>query len=139
MSDFNKVFLIGNLAADPEMKDISSTRKVTNFTIASNRRWTGPEGQPGEEVSFIDCCAFGKTAETINQYFSKGRKIFVEGRLKQDKWTDKETGKAQSKIRVVVENFNFMDSKKSEACGASVETIPASAGNDEIDAEFDAL
>ena len=139
MADLNRVFLIGNLVADPEMRDISSTRKVTNFTIASNRRWTGPEGQPGEEVSFIDCSAFGKTAETIDKYFFKGRKIFVEGRLKQEKWNDKETNKAQSKIRVIVENFTFMDSKKTEACGASVDTIPASAGNDEIDAEFEAL
>ena len=127
MSDYNKVLIIGNMVQDPEMKDISSTRKVTNFTVAVNRKWKGPEGEEGGEVSYIDCAAFGNTAEAINKYFSKGRRIFVEGRLKQDKWEDKETKKMQSRIRVVVDSFNFMDSKKTE----TADSIPASAGNDE--------
>jgi len=131
MADFNKAYLIGNMVSDPEMKDISSTRKVTNFTIAINRKWTGPNGEEGSEVSYIDCSAFGKTAEIINTYFCKGRRIMVIGRLKQEKWEDKETHKKQSKIRVVVEDFQFMDSKKVEAVTAG--TIPASAGNDEPD------
>ncbi len=125
MSDFNKVYLVGNLVKDPEMKEIGSSNKVTNFTIASNRNWTGPEGQKMEEVSFIDCVSYGKRAETINTYFSKGRKILIEGRIKQDKWTDKETKKMQSRIRVVVESFHFMDSKKEETTTACV---PAEAG-----------
>ena len=135
MSDFNKTILIGNLVQDPESRDIGSNRKVTNFTIALNRKWTGPTGEEGEEVSYIDCAAFGKTGETINTYFTKGRRIFVEGRLKQEKWEDKETKKTCSKIRVVVENFQFMDRKKTEA----VETIPATAGNEITDDDFDAI
>jgi single-strand DNA-binding protein len=128
MSDFNRVYLVGNLVKDPEMKNIGSSNKVTNFTIASNRNWTGPEGQKMEEVSFIDCVAYGKRGETINTYFSKGRKILLEGRMKQEKWTDKDTQKTQSRLRVIVEQFHFMDSKKSEAAGSCV---PAEAGGDD--------
>jgi len=129
MSDFNKVYLVGNMVKDPEMKDIGSSNKVTNFTIASNRHWTGPEGQKNEEVSFLDCSAYGKRAEVINTYFSKGRKILIEGRLKQEKWTDKDTQKSQSRIRVIVESFHFMDSKKETECSATT-CIPAEAGNE---------
>ena len=133
MSDLNRIYLVGNLVKDPEMKDIGTGgNKVTNFTIASNRSWTGPEGQKTEEVSFLDCVAYGKRAETINTYFSKGRKILIDGRLKQEKWTDKDTQKMQSRIRVVVESFHFMDSKKAdETCPAS-ESIPAAAGNETV-------
>ncbi len=115
---------MGNLVRDPEMKNLNGDNKVVNFTVAINRQWTGPEGQKGEEVSYIDCSAFGKRAEIIDKYFSKGRKIFVEGRLKQDKWEDKTTHKMQSKIMVVVENFHFVDSKRD-----ITETIPEVAGN----------
>ena len=129
MSDLNRVYLVGNLVKDPEMKDIGSSNKVTNFTIASNRHWTGPEGQKNEEVSFIDCSAYGKRAETINTYLSKGRKILVDGRIKQEKWTDKETKKAQSRIRVIVESFHFMDSKK-DGESSSGACVPAEAGGE---------
>jgi single-strand DNA-binding protein len=145
MADFNRVYVIGNLVKDPEMKDISSTRKVTNFTVAVNRKWKGSEGEEGSEVSYLDCAAYGKKAEIIDQYFSKGRRIFVEGRLKQDKWEDKETKKTHSKIRIVVENFHFMDSKKQEAVTSKSPAIPASAGNDApddmptFDDDFDAI
>ncbi len=127
MVDFNKTMLIGNLVQDPEVKNMGNNRKVTNFTIAINRTWKGPQGEEGSEVSYIDCSAFGKTGEAISTYLSKGRRIFIEGRLKQDKWKDKETQKNQSKIKIIVENFHFMDSKKTIEV---VETIPAVAGND---------
>ena len=131
MSDLNRVYMVGNLVKDPEMKDIGTGgNKVTNFTIASNRHWTGPEGQKNEEVSFIDCCAFGKRAEAINTYFSKGRKILIDGRIKQEKWIDKDTQKSQSRIRVIVESFHFMDSKKDGCCGSEAPCIPAEAGNE---------
>ena len=141
MRDYNKVILMGNFAQDPEFKDFGNGRQVSNFVVAVNRKWTGPEGQEASEVSFIDCEIWGKQAKTISDYFSKGRPIFLEGRLRQDKWTDKETQKKQSRIRVVVESFSFIDSKK-DVDG----TIPAIAGNscfpDDIldsDSDFDAL
>jgi len=138
MSDVNRVFLIGNLVQDPELKDIGNGNKVVNFVIASNRRWTGAEGEKAEEVSFIDCVSYGKRAETIEKYLSKGRKVFIEGRLKQEKWTDKETKKMQSRIRVIVESFNFMDSKKEECTATSC--VPAEAGGEDTQTDdFDVL
>ncbi len=125
MSDLNRVYLMGNLAQEPELKDIGSSNKVVNFVVAINRKWKGPEGQEAEEVSYLDCIAYGKRAETIDKYFSKGRKIMLEGRLKQEKWEDKATKKMQSRIRVIVENFHFVDSKKD-----ATEAIPAVAGNE---------
>jgi single-strand DNA-binding protein len=124
MANFNKVILMGNMVQDPELKNIGTNGKVVDFTIAVNREWKGPEGQEGHEVSYIDCAAFNKKAEVIEKYFSKGRAIFVEGRLKQDTWEDKTTKEKRSKLRVVVENFHFIDSKK------EAETVPAVAGND---------
>ena len=141
MSDFNKMYLMGNLVQDPELINIGSSNKVVKFTVAVNRQWTGPEGEESKEVSYIDCVAYGKRAEVIDRYFSKGRKILVDGRLKQEKWEDKITKKMQSRIRVVVENFHFVDSKKDV-----VETIPAVAGNEDTgdsssiaDEDFDVL
>ena len=107
MSDVNKVFLIGNLVQDPDLKDIGNGNKVTNFVVASNRHWTGPEGEKAEEVSFLDCVSYGKRAEAIEKYFFKGRKIFIEGRLKQEKWTDKETKKMQKSA-----SYNTKNSRK---------------------------
>ncbi len=124
MSDFNRTYLVGNFAADPELKDIGNSNKVVNFTVATNRSWKGSQGEEAKEVSFIDCVAYGNRAEAITKYFKKGRKILIEGRLKQEKWTDKETQKMQSRIRVVVESFHFMDKK--ETTEASAATASAS-------------
>ena len=135
MRDYNRVILMGNLSQDPELKTTAANKTVTNFTVATNRSWIGPEGQEASEVSFIDCEVWGKQAQTIKDYFHKGRPIFVEGRLKQETWVNKETQKKQSRLRVVVESFNFIDSKKSE------DSIPACAGNTSsiTDEDFDAL
>ena len=142
MRDYNKVILMGNLVQDPELKEFNGGKKqVTNFVVAVNRTWTGPEGQEANEVAFIDCEIWGKLAKTVANHFFKGRPIFLEGRLKQEKWLDTTTQKKQSRLRVVVESFNFIDSKKS-----SENIIPTVAGNSECyekanvpDSEFDAL
>jgi single-strand DNA-binding protein len=140
MRTFNKVILMGNLARDPEYKSFESGKQCVNFPVAVNRKWTGPEGQEGEETSFIACQAWGGQAKTISDYFSKGRPIFIEGHLKQDKW--EKDGQKKSRIRVMVDNFQFIDSKKTET-----EAIPAATGgsnSDEddyymTDSDFDAL
>jgi len=135
MRDYNKVILMGNLAQDPELKTTQYGKIVANFTIAVNRKWVGPEGQDSGEVSFIDCEIWGKQAQVVKDYFSKGRPIFLEGRLKQETWTNKDTNKKQSRLRVVVDSFNFVDSRK------SADSIPAcaGAGSDITDDDFDAL
>jgi single-strand DNA-binding protein len=106
----NKVFLMGNLTRDVELKYTPSDQPVANIGIAVSRRYRTREGEDREETTFVDCEAWGRTAEVMNQYLAKGRPVFVEGRLKLDQWEDRETGKSRSKLRVVVENFQFVDS-----------------------------
>ena len=83
------------------------------------------DGEDREETTFVDCEAWGRTAEVMNQYLSKGRPVFVEGRLKFDQWEDRETGKKRSKLKVVVENFQFVDSAGG---GGNRASQPAPAG-----------
>ena len=114
MAGYNKVILMGNLTRDPALKTLPSQTVVCDFSLAVNRRWKNMEGQTHEEVLFIDCCAFGKQGETLATYLRKGRPVHVEGRLKLDRWEDKE-GRRQSKIRVIVEQFRFVGSAQAQA------------------------
>ncbi|RMH26501.1 MAG: single-stranded DNA-binding protein [Planctomycetota bacterium] len=106
---FNKVFLMGNLTRDVELRQIGDGQAVANLGIAINRRFRTKSGENREEVTFIDCEAWGRTAEVMNQYLAKGRPVFIEGRLKLDQWQDRD-GSNRSKLKVVVENFQFVDS-----------------------------
>lgn len=109
MPNLNRVFLMGNLTRDVELKSIPSGQQVANLGLAINRRWRDQNGQDREEVTYVDCEAWGKTAETMAKYLAKGRPVFIEGRLKLDQW-EKE-GQKFSKLRIVVEEFQFIDSK----------------------------
>jgi single-strand DNA-binding protein len=111
MASFNKVILMGNLTRDVELRHTPGNNAVANIGLAVNRRWKTPEGETREETTFVDCEAWGKTAEMMAQFFSKGRPVMVEGRLKMDTWQDKESGANRTKLKVVVENFHFVDSK----------------------------
>jgi single-strand DNA-binding protein len=106
---FNKVYLMGNLTRDVELRHTSGNQPVANLGLAVSRKWRSQDGEMREETTFVDCEAWGKTAETLSKYVSKGRPLFVEGRLKLDQW-EKE-GQKHSKIRVVIEDFRFIDSK----------------------------
>ena len=108
MASYNKVFLMGNLTRDPQVKHLPSQMVVAEFGLAVNRRYKTATGEDKEEVAFVDCSAFGRQAETISQYCTKGKPIFVEGRLKFDTWDDKTGGGKRSKLTVVVENFQFL-------------------------------
>lgn len=113
MPNLNKVMLMGNLTRDPEIKYTPKGTAIANFGIAVNRTFTTADGgEKREEVTFIDLEAFGRTAEIIGEYFKKGRPIYVEGRLKLDSWDDKQTGKKMSKLRVVVESFEFLGGRE---------------------------
>ena len=112
MPNLNKVMLMGNLTRDPEIKYTPKGTAIANFGIAVNRTYTPEGGEKREEVTFIDLEAFGRTAEVIGEYFKKGRPIFIEGRLKLDQWDDKTTGKKMSKLRVVVDSFEFLGSRE---------------------------
>jgi single-strand DNA-binding protein len=107
MANLNKVMLIGNLTRDPELKHTPGGQPVCEFGLAVNRKYRTKEGEDREETTFVDCEAWGKQAEVLKQYMSKGKPVFLEGRLKLDTWEDKEGGK-RSKMRVVIENFQFL-------------------------------
>ncbi len=109
MANFNKVLLIGNLTRDPQLSYLPSQTAVVDFGLAVNRRWKGKDGQARENTCFVDCRAFAGQAETINKYLTKGRPVFVEGRLDYDTWTAQD-GTKRSKHRVTVESFQFLGS-----------------------------
>jgi single-strand DNA-binding protein len=111
VANYNKVILMGNITRDIELKTIASGQSVAKIGLAVNRRWRTPEGEQREEVTYVDCDAWGKTAETMAKYLGKGRPVFIEGRLKLDQWQDKESGQNRSKLGVVIETFQFVDSR----------------------------
>jgi len=110
MASFNRVILAGNLTRDPELRYTPKGTAIARLGIACNRKWKTETGELKEEVTFVDVDAFGKQAETIGQYLKKGRPILIEGRLKLDQWEDKQSGQKKSKLGVVLESFQFLDS-----------------------------
>jgi single-strand DNA-binding protein len=112
MANVNKVILIGNLTRDPQLKYLPSQTAVVEFGLATNRKFKSAAGEDREEVCFVDCSAFGRTAEVINQYCQKGKQLYIEGRLKYDQWEDKQGGGKRSKLTVVVENFQFLGGRE---------------------------
>ena len=81
---YQKVIIVGNLGRDPEMRYTADGTPVTNFSVATSRKWTNPDGSPGEETVWFRVSAWRKLAETCNQYLSKGRLVLIEGTLKPD-------------------------------------------------------
>jgi single-strand DNA-binding protein len=125
MASFNKVILMGNLTRDPELRYTPKGTAIARIGLAVNRVWTTETGEKKEEVTFVDCDAFGKTAETLGQYVRKGSPILIEGRLRLHTWDDKQTNQKQSKLRVDVESFKFIGSPQGRAEGGA--PAPASA------------
>ncbi len=130
MANFNKVLLIGNLTRDPQLSYLPSQTAVVDFGLAVNRRWTGKDGEKKEETCFVDCTSFGRQAETINKYLTKGRPVFVEGRLTFNSWTAQD-GTKRSRLKVTVENFQFLGSP-SEGVRPE-QSHPDSAGDSQVE------
>jgi single-strand DNA-binding protein len=108
MASFNKVILMGNLTRDVELRYTPSNTAVAKIGLAVNRRYRTQEGESREETTFVDCEAWGRQAEVMNQYLSKGRPVLLEGRLRLDQWQDKQSGQNRSRLLVVIENFQFV-------------------------------
>lgn len=125
MANFNQVILMGNLTRDPQLRYTQTQQSVCDFGIAVNRKFKSQSGEEREEVTFVDCTAWGKTAELINQYFTKGKPIFVQGRLKLDTWEDKQGGGKRSKLSVVVENFQFVGGRDGGGAGGGYQSDDA--------------
>jgi single-strand DNA-binding protein len=108
MASYNRVILLGNLTRDPQLRYLPNQTAVVDIGLAVNHKFRTANGEDREEVCFIDCTAFGKQAEVINQYCQKGRPLLVEGRLKLDTWDDKTTGQKRSKHKVNIDNFQLL-------------------------------
>lgn len=113
MANYNKIILIGNITRDVQLSYTSNQTAVADFGIATNREWSSQGGEKKKETCFVDCRAFGRQAENINKYCSKGDLFFIEGRLTLDSWTAQD-GTKKSKHRVTVESFQFLPSEGTE-------------------------
>jgi single-strand DNA-binding protein len=113
--NINKVIMAGNITRDPEVKFLENERCVCSFSLAVNESYKDKNGEKKENVTFIDCEAWGRTAELVGQYLKKGSPCFIEGKLKLEKWDDKD-GNKRSKLKVVADSVQFLSSgKKDEA------------------------
>ena len=131
MANFNKVYLMGNLTRDPEVRTTPTGLKIAKFGMAVNRRYRTRDDETREETTFVDLDAFGNQAEIIERYCQKGSPLFVEGRLRLDQW-ETSNGEKRSKLGVVVENFQFIGSaggqeRSGEPRAAASETKPPAA------------
>ncbi len=110
MVNLNKTFIIGRMTRDPDMRQTQNGTAVANFGVALNRVYT-VNNEKKEETTFVDVCAWGKTAEFVSKYFNKGKNIFVEGRLNMREWEDKNNGTKRTKLEIVADNIQFVDAK----------------------------
>lgn len=127
---FSKAIICGNITRDPELRSTPSGAKVCSFSVAVNRTYRDANGANQESVSFIDCSAWGKAAEILEQYAKKGTGILVSGRLDQRSWEDKNSGQKRSRVEIVVEDFNFLGGNGAGADGGNSR---ASAGANSSD------
>jgi single-strand DNA-binding protein len=126
MPSFNRVILMGNLTRDIELRYLPSQMAVADVTLAVNDRRKNANGEWIEEVSFVDVTVWGRTAEVMSEYLSKGSPVFIEGRLKLDTW--EQDGQKRSKLKVVCERMQLIGAKGQGGQGAPQGGAPRSAG-----------
>src|SRR5215208_4702060 len=117
MANLNKVFLMGRLTRDPELRYTPNGAAVTDLPLAINRTYTTKDGDRREETLFVDVTVWNRQAETCCQYLKKGRAVHVEGFLKTESWDDKTTGEKRSKTKVEAERVQFLDGRRDEGGG----------------------
>jgi single-strand DNA-binding protein len=122
----NQVILMGRLTRDPEMRTTASGKSIASFSIAVDRA-----GQD-DQADFFDVTAWEKLGELVNQYLSKGRRCLVQGRLRQDSWDDKETGKKRSKVEVVATDVTFLDGPSSSDNSGPARNGGSSSKSDDV-------
>lgn len=125
---YNRVLLMGNLTRDVEVRHTSQNMAIAKMGLAVNRKFKTQSGENREEVTFVDCDAFGRTAEVMAQYLRKGSPVFIEGRLKLDQWQDQQ-GNKRNKLFVVVESFQFVDSGQGGGGGGGGGGYSGGGGN----------
>jgi single-strand DNA-binding protein len=108
MSGLNKMLVIGNLGSDPEMRYTPNGNPVTSFTVATNRNYTTSSGERREETEWFRVVAWNQLAEHCNQFLAKGRRVYVEGRLKSDTWTGQD-GQTRFRNEIIANSVLFLD------------------------------
>jgi len=127
----NKVILIGNLGRDPEVRSTPSGQPVASFTLATNRRWKDKSGQRQEQTEWHQIVVWGKQAEIAGQYLTKGKQIFLEGRLQTRSWDDRQTGEKKYRTEIVCENFQMLGSRGGDFEAPSAHASAATPSYDE--------
>src|SRR5215470_8312698 len=127
----NKVLLIGNLGRDPEVRSTPSGQPVASFSLATSRRWKDKNGQRQEQTEWHNIVVWGRQAEIAGQYLTKGKQIFVEGRIQTRSWDDRQTGEKRYRTEIVCENFLMIGGRPSDFEGAAPGTGPAGPSYDE--------
>ena len=130
MPALNKVLLMGNLTRDPELRVTPKGTPICQFGLAINRQFKLDSGETREEVLFVDIEAWGKQGETIAKYCTKGRPLYVEGRLRLDQWEDKNTKEKKSRMKVVLEQFQFLGDSRGGGGAGGGGASSAAASND---------
>lgn len=138
--NLNKIFIVGNLTRDPELRTLPSGTPVSSFGVATNRVWKNQQGERQEEVQFHNVVVFGRQAETVSQYLTKGSLALIEGRIQTRSWEGKD-GSKQYRTEIVAERIQFGprsaaksgEFNKGEAPGASSQNAPSREGLPEID------
>ena len=140
----NKAILVGRLGKDPELRYTPSGSAVASFTLATNERWTGQDGQSNERTTWHNIVAWGKQAEVIKEYLTKGKQVYIEGRIQNRTYDDKE-GNKRYISEVVVQNFQFLGSRgdasgepapAAETPSETPAPAPEGASNDDDDLPF---
>jgi len=122
----NQVILMGRLTRDPEQRTTTTGKTIANFSIAVDR------GGQEDAADFFDVTAWEKLGELVMQYLAKGRRVLVQGRLRQDSWDDKETGKKRSRVEVVATDVTFLDGPNGDGGGSSAPAAPKANNSKDV-------
>ena len=125
----NKVILIGNLGRDPELRNTPSGQTIAKFSVATTRKWRNRDGERQEQTEWHNIVCWGRQAEVAGQYLSKGRQVYVEGRLQTDSWEDRETGKKMYRTEIVCDNFQMLGSRGDSMSGPPRHDGPPASDN----------
>lgn len=112
MASLNDVKLIGNLTRDPQVRYTPGGNAVCDLSVAVNEKYKDKDGNVKEEVTFVDCTCWGRTAEFAGEYLKKGGSVFVEGKLKMESWDDAKTGEKRQKMKVNVQNLQSLSPRQ---------------------------
>ncbi len=140
---YQKIIIVGNLGGDPEMRYMPDGTAVTNFSVASNRRWTdGATGQPRDETTWFRVSVWRKQAETVNQYLSKGSKVLVEGRLRPDpasggpRTYTRQDGTVGASYEITADTVRFLSSREEDASYSDDDSYEGEPAAEEDDIPF---